>query len=218
MQRTVHLTGNQVIFKCVWTRTELSVSMLLFHCYLVPDYVQLLHRQSPTRLAEIHQQRFCHHAGSEISGPCLLRPFQYEYSSRRWYLSANIYLCITAHTVPVLGNRVTVTVDTLYPFSDTITTTITAAKKFTYYVRIPAWISKGTISVNNAAPKAVWPSNGLQAISIPPGRTRFTLHLPADITTGRFLASAKARMTDRSDRVPPPRVCSGSSRALALRL
>jgi len=81
------------------------------------------------------------------------------------------------------NNNVTVAVDTLYPFSDTLTTTITATKAFTYYVRIPSWVVGGTISINGGAAKAVSPSNGLQAVSAAVGTTKFVLNLPAAITT-----------------------------------
>ena len=74
--------------------------------------------------------------------------------------------------------------DTLYPFSDTLTTTITAAKAFTYHVRIPSWVTKGTISVNGGAASPVSPSNGLHAVSVKAGTTRITLDLPSDITIG----------------------------------
>ncbi|KAJ7924357.1 hypothetical protein B0H13DRAFT_1978054 [Mycena leptocephala] len=56
---------------------------------------------------------------------------------------------------------------TLYPFSDTVTTTITAKAAFTYYVRIPSWVVGGTIAINNAAAKSVAPVNGLQAVTLP---------------------------------------------------
>ena len=75
-------------------------------------------------------------------------------------------------------------VDTLYPFSDTLTTTITADKPFTYYVRIPSWVSGGTFAVGHTQAKTVTPSNGLQAISIHPGTTTIILKLPAQITLG----------------------------------
>lgn len=81
------------------------------------------------------------------------------------------------------GNKVSVNVDTLYPFSDTLTTTVTASSAFTYYVRIPSWVSGGTIAINGGSAKAVNPSNGLQAVSIPAGTTKFVLNLPAKITT-----------------------------------
>lgn len=76
------------------------------------------------------------------------------------------------------------TVDTLYPFSDTLTTTINAEKAFTYYVRIPSWVSAGTIAINSGVPRPVSPSNGLHAVKVPAGTTKFTLDLPADITIG----------------------------------
>ena len=81
-------------------------------------------------------------------------------------------------------NKVSVTVDTLYPFSDTLTTTITAEKAFTYYVRIPSWVSKGTIAINGATPKSVSPSNGLHAVSVKAGTTKLVLDLPSEITIG----------------------------------
>ncbi|KIK68378.1 hypothetical protein GYMLUDRAFT_91918 [Collybiopsis luxurians FD-317 M1] len=81
------------------------------------------------------------------------------------------------------ANPVVVTVNTLYPFSDTLNTTITAAKAFTYYVRIPSWVVNGTISINGGAATTVAPVNGLQAVSAKAGTTTFVLNLPAPITT-----------------------------------
>ncbi|EGO20580.1 hypothetical protein SERLADRAFT_441925 [Serpula lacrymans var. lacrymans S7.9] len=80
------------------------------------------------------------------------------------------------------NNAVTVNVDTLYPFSDTLTTTITATSAFTYYVRIPSWVSGGTIAINGGAAQAVNPSNGLQSVSIGAGTTTIVLNVPAEIT------------------------------------
>lgn len=81
-------------------------------------------------------------------------------------------------------NSVSVKVDTLYPFSDALTTTITAAQSFTYRVRIPDWVKGGTIAVNGGQPVAVSPSNGLQTIQVNSGTTTIRLNLPAPITTG----------------------------------
>jgi len=83
------------------------------------------------------------------------------------------------------GNAVTVTVDTLYPFSDTLTTTIQATHPFTYYVRIPSWsIGKATISINGASSVAAVPDSTthLLKVSAGQGQTTFVLNLPADIT------------------------------------
>lgn len=76
-------------------------------------------------------------------------------------------------------------VDTIYPFSDTLTTTITADKPFTYYVRIPSWANNGTIAINGEEPRAVQPTDGLQSVSVQAGTTKFTLNLPAEITIGQ---------------------------------
>lgn len=86
-------------------------------------------------------------------------------------------------------NQVTVTVDTIYPFSDVLNTTINAAQAYTHYIRIPSWVSNGTISVNGGAASAVSPTNGLHQLSVPAGETVFTLNLPAEITIGEAQAS-----------------------------
>jgi len=90
------------------------------------------------------------------------------------------------------GNAVTANVTTLYPFSDTLTTTITAKAAFTYFVRIPSWVVGGTIAINGAAAKAVAPVNGLQAVTVSAGTTTFVLQLPAPITTETRLHGAIA--------------------------
>ncbi|KII87289.1 hypothetical protein PLICRDRAFT_250880 [Plicaturopsis crispa FD-325 SS-3] len=79
-------------------------------------------------------------------------------------------------------NQVSVSVDTLYPFSDTITTTINAQKPFTHFVRIPSWVTGGTISVNDGAAESFSPQNGLHSVAAAAGTTKFVLNLPADIT------------------------------------
>ncbi|OBZ73690.1 hypothetical protein A0H81_05963 [Grifola frondosa] len=88
----------------------------------------------------------------------------------------------STNTTLASGNKVTVNVDTLYPFSDTLTATITAQKAFTHFVRIPSWVSNATISINGGSPRAVSPSNGLQAVSAKAGTTKFVLNLPSNIT------------------------------------
>lgn len=100
------------------------------------------------------------------------------------YSSRPIASPLTNPYVCRIGNQVTATVDTLYPFSDTLTTAITANKAFTYYVRIPSWVTAGTISVNGGKATAVEPVNGLHSISVPSGKTTLTLNLPAAITVG----------------------------------
>lgn len=72
----------------------------------------------------------------------------------------------------------------MYPFSDVLTTTIHADRPFTYYVRIPSWVTGGTITIDRASAKALSPSNGLQAVRVPAGTTKLVLNLPANITIG----------------------------------
>ncbi|KAF7289348.1 hypothetical protein MIND_01396900 [Mycena indigotica] len=78
-------------------------------------------------------------------------------------------------------NVVTASVETLYPFGDKLTTTITASKAFSYFVRIPGWISRGTLSINGDLPQPVAPKNGLHQVSIQAGITTLVLELPSDI-------------------------------------
>ncbi|THH15834.1 hypothetical protein EW146_g4704 [Bondarzewia mesenterica] len=67
------------------------------------------------------------------------------------------------------GNTVSASVETLYPFGDTLATTITATK--TFYVLRPN------------PELALSPKNGLQAVQAHAGTTKFVLNLPAEITT-----------------------------------
>lgn len=115
--------------------------------------------------------------------------------------------------VSFAGNSVTVNVDTTYPFSDTLHTTITATNAFTYYVRIPSWVSKGTIAINGRTATAVSPSNGLQAVDVSAGTTTFVLNLPAQITTGMLIHPNPPCLNSHHDlrREPSPWLCRCSS-------
>lgn len=89
----------------------------------------------------------------------------------------------TTTTLSNGANTVSASVDTLYPFSDTITTTIQAQKAYTHYVRVPSWVVGGTISVNGGSAQSLSANaNGLHAVSIPAGKTTFVLNLPSEIT------------------------------------
>jgi DUF1680 family protein len=83
------------------------------------------------------------------------------------------------------SNAVSVTVNTNYPFADTVNVTITAGKAYTHYVRVPDWAQRnghGTITLNGGAAKALAPNaDSLQAISVPAGTTSFVLMLPGNI-------------------------------------
>ncbi|KAJ7189546.1 hypothetical protein GGX14DRAFT_547061 [Mycena pura] len=79
-------------------------------------------------------------------------------------------------------NAVTASVETLYPFGDVLTTTISSTKPFTYLVRIPSWVTGGTISVNGGPVKAVAPAEtGLHAVVVRAGTTTVVLNLPSEI-------------------------------------
>ncbi|KIY46374.1 hypothetical protein FISHEDRAFT_75713 [Fistulina hepatica ATCC 64428] len=80
-------------------------------------------------------------------------------------------------------NDVDVVVKTVYPFGDKLTTSITASKAFTYFVRIPSWVDKGSYSINGLEATALSPLDGLQAISVDAGTTIIMMDLPAQVTT-----------------------------------
>lgn len=88
-------------------------------------------------------------------------------------------------TLSGVGAAVSINVDTNYPFSDNVKTTITTDKPFDFYVRVPSWVNKrATIKVGNAAARAFSPDSTtrLQKISVRAGTTVISLVLSADIT------------------------------------
>jgi hypothetical protein len=185
------------VLECVWIGTELSVSLPVIPL----DIINLM--VLPTSCCTVnHPQGW----PKFISNAFLTTPDQ----------KSLIHLYLGPFTTSVLlasskadllnkfqslklshpDNRVTASVDTLYPFGDTLTTTITAAQAFTYYVRIPSWVVGGTIAINGAAAKTVTPTNGLQAVSVAAGTTKFVLNLPALITTGMLKNKNILRLLD----------------------
>jgi len=87
------------------------------------------------------------------------------------------------------NNAVNVTVDTLYPFASTLKYTITAAKPFTFSIRVPTYAqgnSGSTISVGNAkATPLTVNANSLHSISVKAGATtvQVTLAMPLEVRT-----------------------------------
>ncbi|KAF8915766.1 hypothetical protein CPB85DRAFT_1432774 [Mucidula mucida] len=73
-------------------------------------------------------------------------------------------------------------VETQYPFSDVLVTTVTATKPFMYYVRIPSWITGGSFALDDEPPETLKPLEGLLGIYITPGKRRITLALPSPIS------------------------------------
>ena len=108
---------------------------------------------------------------------------------------------LTQLSPPPTDNHVTATVDTQYPFSDVLTTTIVADQPFTYKVRIPSWVEGGTIAVNGAPAKPVSPVNGLQSVEISAGKTVLVLDLPAPITVGAYLMRTSPSTSGASSRL-----------------
>ncbi|KAJ3784162.1 hypothetical protein GGU10DRAFT_377002 [Lentinula aff. detonsa] len=91
-------------------------------------------------------------------------------------------------------NQVEVTVETLYPFGDTLNTTVLAAKPFVYYVRVPKWVVGGFMVFNDGERRQIAPDSetGLMRIGVDAGLTNFVLHFPAEITIEKRLHGSVA--------------------------
>ncbi|KAI9667654.1 MAG: hypothetical protein M1821_000471 [Bathelium mastoideum] len=97
---------------------------------------------------------------------------------------AHAFLIPSALTTTLDGNNsVSISTNTTYPFSHTITYDISATSPFNFYIRIPTWAGdNSTISGSaNASTMAVSPSaQGLQKVEVPDGQgTSVTLKLEA---------------------------------------
>ncbi|KAL7272742.1 hypothetical protein RUND412_004442 [Rhizina undulata] len=85
------------------------------------------------------------------------------------------------------SNAVEVTSDTIYPFGDTLTYSITAQQAFDFYIRIPDWVvlSTSTISVSNRQVSKISPDSStmLQKVSVSSGNTKIIVVLGSEIRT-----------------------------------
>ncbi|KAH8154047.1 uncharacterized protein LAJ45_01814 [Morchella importuna] len=82
------------------------------------------------------------------------------------------------------GNKVTVSVDTIYPFGDTLVYTITARSSFDFYIRIPSWtvLALSSISVDGKKAGALTPDeNSLQKVAVKSGRTTVKVKLGMEV-------------------------------------
>ena len=94
----------------------------------------------------------------------------------------------------VNGGSVTVACTTAYPFLDELSYTITAAKAFDFYVRVPAWAgSASSITVNKGKAMSLSPDfeSGLQKVSIGKGKTTMTY----TIDSSKIITQSRANDT-----------------------
>ncbi|KAL0062698.1 hypothetical protein AAF712_010393 [Marasmius tenuissimus] len=88
------------------------------------------------------------------------------------------------------NNKVSVNVETTYPFSDVVRTTVNAGSSYTHRIRVPSWVVNGTVAVNGGAAQALAPRDGFHSITTearPHGAVavhRGPLHYALDITYG----------------------------------
>ena len=77
--------------------------------------------------------------------------------------------------------------DTLYPFRDTITLTITDAKAQTLSLRIPEWCKKPAVTVNGAAAGLFYNENGFAKLTTPlnTGDT-VVIHFPMEVVINQI--------------------------------
>ncbi|KAF2733894.1 hypothetical protein EJ04DRAFT_577334 [Polyplosphaeria fusca] len=80
-----------------------------------------------------------------------------------------------------LDDGTSIACTTTYPFSNTLTYTITSPTALNFYMRIPAWtLPNSTLlfpSTNTSHPVSPDPYSGLHAVSLPPGPSTFSLTL-----------------------------------------
>jgi DUF1680 family protein len=89
-----------------------------------------------------------------------------------------------ATTTLAHGNKVTVSVDTIYPLGDTLVYTITARSSFDFYIRIPSWtvLASSSISVDGKKAGALTPDeNSLQKVVVRSGKTTVKVRLGMEI-------------------------------------
>jgi len=83
------------------------------------------------------------------------------------------------------SNQVGITVDTLYPFGNTLTYTISAQKSFAFKIRVPTWAQNSTastIAVNNGKATALSPdATSLHTVNVKAGKTSLTVKLNAPL-------------------------------------
>jgi hypothetical protein len=78
--------------------------------------------------------------------------------------------------------RVQVTLDTEYPFGDTLNFSVVAGAQFKLRLRIPQWAARPTIAVGSGPPAPVTVApDGFHTVSVPQGESTFTLTLPMDV-------------------------------------
>ncbi|KAI0725972.1 hypothetical protein C8Q72DRAFT_784664 [Fomitopsis betulina] len=87
-------------------------------------------------------------------------------------------------TTTVSGIRVNVTVDTLYPFGQTLNYKIEASAPFIFYIRIPGWAGPGSsLNINGRRSFELSPDprTSLQAVETSQGETLVELYLDMEV-------------------------------------
>ena len=110
-----------------------------------------------------------------------------------------VLLLPTTATVPI-GGGATVVVETDYPFGDTVTVRVRATAAVTLHVRVPAWASRATASLNGAAHTKV-AGGAYHTVQCTAGETAFVLELNPDIVVERHWGPAED-LQEGSVRIP----------------
>ena len=100
--------------------------------------------------------------------------------------SQAIYVVLLLPTSAVLpiGGGAKVSVETEYPFGDTVTVRVRATEAVTLHVRVPAWANHATASLNGAARTKVG-AGAYHTVQCSAGETVFALALNPDIVVER---------------------------------
>ena len=80
------------------------------------------------------------------------------------------------------GNHVRVTLDTEYPFGETLEFAAVAESAFKFRLRIPQWADEATVAVGSGAPTpATAAADGFHTVALPAGESSVTLTLPMEV-------------------------------------
>ncbi|KIY62722.1 hypothetical protein CYLTODRAFT_383261 [Cylindrobasidium torrendii FP15055 ss-10] len=104
----------------------------------------------------------------------------------------HVFLGPLTYSGSVNNAQVEVRVDTLYPFGNDLSYTITSDGPFTFKIRIPGWATDASsISVSGADPTSLSPdSENHQSISVEAGETKVSLSLGAELSVDERLNGA----------------------------
>ena len=114
------------------------------------------------------------------TGPKLVRAAVQASDDTIWV----VLLLPTTASLPNVGGGATVAVETQYPFGDDVDVRVKATKRVKLSLRVPAWATRATVSIGQAAPRAV-AADAYFTLQCEAGETAVTLALNPEIRVER---------------------------------